>query len=383
MNFNPNEIDWSAVDQDTQIAAASSNAATTTKEASKMLKPKVGFHYLRLIPAGNALQKKPYLHLVQHPMKVPREDGNGTRDVFVLCWSHVLNDLIKLGDISLGGSKEKQGTMSIVSYLGQVGKINTQEFEKFRTYGCPMCKAFNYLNQMGVDREFKNKFYPQEQYFFNVIHRSKQPDGMPSFGDDNVYIFRMGKQNGGRIVTTINTMRKQANVNYLDINTGRDLMIQAVGELLMRRYPLMQFMDMSTPLNLGERTIHNLLDILVQSHHEYQKIVNMMKVSYGQALQQYQYAIPGDSAVMQAYPPVVSEAVHQAQQAIAQAQNPSQFAGQQVQVPQTPPPTNPYPAFGGNAGVNQQPVQSMYNDGDGVEYRNGILVNKSTGQPMF
>lgn len=380
--LDQNQIDWNAVDGDMQVASASTNASQTTKEASKFIKMKAGFHYLRIVPAGNPLQKKPYLHLVQHPVKTPKDDGTGFYDKFVLCWSSVLNDLVTLGDPNKGGSPQMQKERSIVSYLGQVKAIDNQQFELYRTHGCPLCKAYNHLQNMGVPNDDKKAFYPQEQYFFNVIHRSKQPDGMPSFGDDNVYIWRQAKRNGGQTVSVINTMRKQANINYLDINTGRDILIQATGEGLGRRYPVNQFLDFPSPLNLGERLTHNLLDILVASHNEYQKVVNLMKISYGKILQDHGYVIPGDTTVQAAYP-VVNQAAYQAQQAITQAQQPTQYAPgmvtqlpspvqQQVQVhPVTEPVTTP-PSY-----------DPSFQSGDQIIEKDGKLFNTRTGKFLF
>jgi hypothetical protein len=375
--INQNDIDWNAVDEDTQIAAASANAAQTTKKESPMLKPKIGFHYLRWVPAGNALQRKPYLHLVQHPIKVPRDDGTGLIDRFVLCWSYVLNDLVKLGDPNSGGNAEKQKTQSLVSYLGQVQKINQEEFKKYQTFGCPFCKAFNHLNQMGVANDVKNKFYPQEQYFFNVIHRSKQPDGMPGQGDDNVYIWRQAKRNGAALIATVNTMRKQASINYLDVNTGRDIILQAVGEGMLRRYPVCQFMDFPTPMNLGERTVHNLLDLVANSHIDYQKVVNMMKVTHGKLLQENGFIIAGDQAMAQQYQQ--TEASYQVQQAIAQAQSPSQFAAPTNVVP-SPQQVATHPNYpSGIPASDSSPTTANPN----IIEINGMAYDKRTGQPLF
>lgn len=371
--FNQNDIDWNAVDSDVQVAVASTNASQTTKEASKFIKLKAGFHYLRIVPAGNAHQKKPYLHVVQHPIKTPKDDGSGFMDTFVLCWSSVLNDLVTLGDPNKGGSPQMQKERSIVSYLGQVKAIDNQQFELYRTHGCPMCKAYNYLNQMGVANDVKKPFYPQEQYFFNVLHRSKQPDGMPSYGDDNVYIWRNAKRNGGQLVTVLNTMRKQANVNYLDIHNGRDILLQATGEGLGRRYPVCQFMDFPSPLNLGEKLTHNLLDIVVASNKEYQKVVNLMKISYGKVLQDHGYVIPGDTTITAAYP-VVNEAAHQAQQAITQAQQPVQYnAGNMQQIPIQP-------VVQQEATIGYDP---SFQSGDQIIEKEGKLFNVRTGKFLF
>lgn len=368
--LDQNQIDWNAVSEDAKATTTAMNttASQGKQEASKFIRLKAGFHYLRIVPAGNALQKKPYLHMVQHPMKVPREDGNGFMDAFILCWSHVLNDLVKLGN------PEAQKTRSIVSYLGQVQAINQEQFKMYQTYGCPMCKAYNHLNQMGVAQETKQKFYPAEQYFFNVIHRSFDPSGNPSFGDDNVYIWRQAKTNGKRLITTINTMRQNANINYLDINTGRDIILQATGEKLGRRYPVCQFTDFQTPLNLGERIPHNLLDIVVKSHYDYQKVVNFMKVTYGKLLSENGYVIPGDQAMTQQYGESITRVnpnvEHIANQSIAQVQNPSQFVAP-VSVVQTSP-------------VTAEPqFDPSFQSGDTIIEKDGKLFNTRTGKFLF
>jgi hypothetical protein len=292
-------------------------------------------------------------------------------DTFVLCWSFVLNDLVQLADPAKGGSPQLQKERSLVSYLGSIKAITQDEFTKYQTYGCPFCKAFNRLNEMGADNETKNKFYPKEQYFFNAIWRKTTFAGQPASGDDDVYIWRTSKTLANGMISTIQAMMEQAGVNYLDINTGRDVMLQATGEKLARRYPVCQFVERGSLMNLGERIPHNLLAVVEASNKEYQKAVNYMKATYGNVLQQYGHVIAGDQALTQAYGSA-QQTVQMANQMIAQNQNPSQFAAPSSIV--NPIPTTP---------VNPVPSQPMYSQGDGTYLKDGVLYNATTHQPMF
>lgn len=371
------DIDWNEVNKSVSSNTQTDTPGTPTAEKSVFMRMKAGFHHLRLVPAGNPLKRTYFLQIMQHPIKVPRDDGNGYMDQFVLCWSFLLTDLKSYSD------PNDQKTKTYISHLGSQKLLNQAEFTAYNTYGCPFCKIFNHLNNMGVDQETKNKFYPKEQFFFNVIWRSRTFSGMPASGDDNVYIWRNAKTAGNKLNKTINTMRNEAGINYLDINTGRDILLEATGEKLARRYPVLQFVDTGSPLNLGEKIPHNLLDVVNTSFKEYQKVVNYIKATYGELLRNNNYLIPGDTALTQAY----GQAAQTVNSHIAQIQTPSQVIvqpPQQVVMPPTP------PNFGDGSGmvgnVQQPQVQQFnpsYNQGDGTFVKDGVLYNALTGQPMF
>lgn len=379
------DIDWNEVNKSVSSNTQTDTPGTPTAEKSVFMRMKAGFHHLRLVPAGNPLKRTYFLQIMQHPIKVPRDDGQGYMDQFVLCWSFLLTDLKSYSD------PNDQKTKTYISHLGSQKLLNQAEFTAYNTYGCPFCKIFNHLNNMGVDQETKNKFYPKEQFFFNVIWRSRTFSGMPASGDDNVYIWRNAKTAGNKLNKTINTMRNEAGINYLDINTGRDILLEATGEKLARRYPVNQFVDTGSPLNLGEKIPHNLLDVVNTSFKEYQKVVNYIKATYGELLRNNNYLIPGDTALTQAY----GQAAQTVNSHIAQIQTPSQVIVQ--------PPAHPYPQavvapptppnFGDGSGmvgnVQQpapQPTQQFnpsYNQGEGTFVKDGVLYNALTGQPMF
>lgn len=369
--YNTNEMDWNEVGS--AINTGSSSNENTTNDKSVFLKLKAGFHHLRIVPTGNSLKKTFFVKLMQHPVKVPKDDGSGTMDQFVLCWSYILDDLMKLKDDPVA-----QKTKSFVSYLGSIKAITQDDFTKYQTYGCPFCKAFNRLNEMGADNETKNKFYPKQQFFFNAIWRKTTFAGQPATGDDEVYIWRTSKTMAGTIIGTIQAMMQQGGINYIDVNTGRDVLLQATGEKLARRYPTCQFVDRGTPLNLGERIPHNLLDVLSTSHKEYQKAVNYLKASFGEVLKNYGHVIAGDEALTAVYANAV-QAVNMANQAIAGNQESKILAQKTTEV------------------ANQWNQQQVVNDsnphipapqpawlpGDEMIEQGGKLVNKRTGQVMF
>lgn len=357
-----NEMDWNEVNRAANNAMTATHpAGSTASEKSIFMRMKAGFHHLRLVPAGNPLKRTYFLQIMQHPVKIPRDDGSGWQDKFVLCWSHMMNDLKQYA-----GNVEEQNTKTFISFLGSQKLLTKDEFTKYNTYGCPFCKVFNHLNQMGIETETKNKFYPKEQWFFNVIHRSQTFNGLPASGDDGVYIWRMAKTAGNKINKTITTMRDQAGVNYLDINTGRDLLVEATGEGLARRYPVVQFVDANTPLNLGEKIPHNLLDILTSSFFEYQKVVNFIKATYGELLRTNNYLIPGDQALTQAYGNSI-QTIDMVNQHITQQQTPSQVISP---VPTTV--ATPTPEF-----------DPSFQSGDVIENRDGKLFNTRTGKFLF
>lgn len=377
------EIDWNEVNKTVSTGFAGNDPANSgSGEKSVFLKVKAGFHHLRLVPSGNPLKKTFSLQVMQHPVKVPSDDGTRTLDKFVLCWSFLLNDLKSYTD------PNEQKTKTYISHLGSQKLLNQEQFTLYNTYGCPFCKIFNAFNQMGLPQETKNKFYPNEQWFFNVIFRSKNFNGMPASGDDEVYIWRQAKKSGNSIMTTIRTMREQAGVNFIDVNTGRDIIMQATGEGLGRRYPMLQFVEVGTPLNLGERIPHNLLKIINDSFMEYQKAVNCIKATYGELLKANNYLIPGDQALTQAYGNAV-QTVNMVNQHIAQHQTPSQV----IQPPQ--PNFNTQGTDTGRfstqepniANVPQSVPQEQFNpsfqSGDDIISVDGKLFNKRTGQFMF
>ena len=368
--MNTNEIDWNEVGNGQGGMMDGGNSSATSKEKSAFLKLKAGFHHLRLVPTGNQVKKTFYLEAVQHPVRVPKDDGSGWVDQFVLCWSWMLNDLMKLKD-----DPQAQKTKTYVSYLGSVKAINQEEFTKYQTYGCPFCKIFNRLNELGVDNETKNKFYPKRQFFFNAIWRDTNFSGQPASGDGDVYIWRTSKTIGESITNTIKTMMQQGGVNYVDINTGKDILLQATGEKLARRYPTCQFVDRGTPLNLGEKIPHNLLDILAVSNKEYQKAVNYIKASYGSLLMQYGYAIPGDTALTQ-YGQAQQAAVDATNKLIAQVNNPSQATPVNVLVQKTTEVAEQWQAQNSESDPSFQP-------GDQIVEKDGKLFNMRTGKYMF
>src|SRR5215475_9733208 len=176
-------------------------------------------------------------------------------------------------------------------------KMTQIDLDKFQNHGCPFCKAFAYMDAMGVDKEVKSPLYPRSSWNWNVIWRH---NGIS--GDGNIYIWGVTQTHFNALIQQIKQDKTQG-VFTLDPDKGFDLTLQATGEGLQRRYGSPTFDRMSSPANLREGDIpYDLAEVvLASSYKTYQDMVNNLKIGFGARLRELGYVIPGDISVEQAY----------------------------------------------------------------------------------
>lgn len=344
------DIDWDKLNQD--ATSSTSTSKYGGGEKSVFIKMKAGIHHLRIIPSGNDLEKLPYIRLMQHPVRYVKEDGQPAFS-FPLCWAYVMQNLKDKQ------TEEDRKTKSLLVYLINQQLLNQIESDKYQQNGCPFCKAFQFLNNHSVEAETRNKFYPKDQYLFNVLWRKRDLSG-----DNGIYIWRVSKTQFNNIINQIRLNKFELSNNPLDTATGKDLIVQATGEGLARRYPMIQFSSVQTPLNLTEQTPHNLLTVIDTAFKPYQETVNEMKLGFGKILAHYGYTIPGDMVISQQY-----------QNVSKVADNITQFAT----IPDPVPATTVRETIKPIEPTGIEPMR----EGDEVVYQGGKLINKRTGKEVF
>jgi len=346
------DVNWDAINAEVDKSLPTGKYGRNEKTI--FLKLPIGIHRLRIVPSGNATEQLPYLKIAEHTCTIPDPARPGERGKFtsVLCWRHLYENLI-----SKKSDEEKKKNSLIAGYLGANNLLDQDNYRKYKEFGCAWCKAHSFLNMHGVEQEVRSNFWPRDAIFWNVIYRQGTTGG-----DNKVYIWRQSKTQFNVIINTLKIIKDAGVSSYLDVNTGRDMMIQATGMGLARRYPILQFMGEASPLNIGEETPHSLeANVLGKGYRTYQDSVNILKQAYGKVLAAYGHIIQGDQIINEQYThnnslvaPVVNAAVQEA-------------------VP-------PYiPVLQAPTGSSISP----YKEGDEIVVVNGKLVNKRTGQEMF
>lgn len=291
--MNTYDMDWDAMAE--QANNIKGKHEYTEKSKSSFLKVPPGMHHLRIIPTGNATERLPYVKIVQHQANYKDEQGS-FRYGFVLCWKAVMDNLAKKQ------SEEDKKTKSHISYLGAVKLLDQINYRLYVEHGCPFCKVNQYLNMHGADKQVTSKFWANESYHFNVIWRATH-----NSGDNGVYVWKLSKQKFNLVINSIKIAKFElGGQDLLHPESGQDILMQAEGQGLSRRYPIIQFTGMPSPLNLGDRVPHDLMDAIGKSYRPYQDAVNLLKKWYGKILINYGYTIPGDQLISEQYQGVSS-----------------------------------------------------------------------------
>src|SRR5215475_14098927 len=213
------KVNWDKIDEDSKRTQSTSKYDSNDK--TLFLKVKQGIHKLRILPTGNKLDKIPYLQLSQHVVRLPNADGRIV-PTFMLCWNFILDN------INSKETVDEKKNDSILSYLMKMQKMTQIDLDKFQNHGCPFCKAFAYMDAMGVDKEVRNPLYPKNTWNWNVIWRH---NGIS--GDGNIYIWGVTQTHFNALIQQIKQDKTQG-VFTLDPDKGFDLTLQATGEGLQR-----------------------------------------------------------------------------------------------------------------------------------------------------
>lgn len=343
------DVNWDAINAETEKQLATGKYGM--KQPSVWLKLTPGVHTLRIVPSGNATERLPYLKIMEHAFSTKDEASGKPQFGSIICWRYLMDNLT-----SKKTQQEKEEN-SLIAYLGAQRLLDQENYKKYNEFGCPWCQAHSFLNMHGVEPEVRSKFWAREAYFWNVIWRKTEYTG-----DDRVYIWRQSKGGFGTVINSIR-IAKMAKMgeSYIDVNAGRDLMIQATGTGLQRRYPVIQFVGETSPLNLGDQTAHSLdTHVISKGYKTYQDAVNLLKQCHGKVLQAQGHVIKGDVVISQQY-----------QNAASIVQTPIQPAAQ---------------ALPSNIPIAQATVDidPSFMPGDTVVVNaQGVMVNSRTGKEMF
>lgn len=346
---NTYDVDWDKINEaaNKELPTGAYGRKSTAENIWLKLTP--GIHTLRIVPSGNQTEKLPYLQTSEHKYSGVDETG---RRVFgtITCWRYLYDNLMSKK------TPEEQKQNSLISYLGANNMLDQENYRKYKEFGCPWCTAHAFLTMHGVDKDVRKNLWPVTTYYWNVLHRRAK-----NTGDDRVYIWRQSNTQFKGIINTLRVVKETGNDNYLHVETGRDLMIQAEGVGLARRYPLIQFMGYPSTLNLGDQTPHHLeAKVLAAGWRTYQDSVNLLKQYHGDLLSKYGHIIQGDVIISKQYQHVGTMLADIAQpiQEIAKESIPIQQAT----------------TVGGI---------KPFSEGDEIVVVNGKLINKKTGQEVF
>lgn len=342
------DVNWDAINAD--VEKQLNTGKYGVKAPSVWLKLNPGVHTLRIVPSGNSTERLPYLKLMEHAFNTKDEASGKPQFGSIVCWRYLLENLTSKK------TDQEKAENSLISFLGAQRLLDQENYKKYMEFGCPWCQAHAFLNMHGVEQEVRSKFWAREAYFWNVIWRRTEYTG-----DDKVYIWRQGKGGFGTIINSIRIAKMaKSGENYIDVNSGRDVMVQATGTGLQRRYPVIQFVGETSPLNLGDQTAHNLeQNVVAKGFKTYQDAVNLLKQCHGKVLQAQGHQIKGDQVISQQYQTAV-QVLNTPIQPVASQMLPNSIPVQQV-------PTG---------------IEPM-KEGDEIIVVNGKLINKRTGKEMF
>src|SRR5262245_19119382 len=160
--FDNNTMNWGKIESDAVKNQSTSNVEQKAFERTVFAKFKAGMHKLRIVPIGNRLENIPYVEIRQHSYRMPNEKGVPT-SYFVMCWEFLLNNIKSFESI------EDKRTKSLLSYLVSNQKLDKNNQALYEQYGCPWCKAFQFMEYVGIDKNISNNFFMKQQWLFNFI----------------------------------------------------------------------------------------------------------------------------------------------------------------------------------------------------------------------
>lgn len=257
------DMDWDSINKMLDNAKTSSSSG----QASIYLKLTPGLHKIRIVPAGNDIDKMPFRKLVQHNWQ-----NVDKTPVFSMCWNYIYNN-----------------PTTVAQPLLKEQKLTKDDILLYKKHGCPMCKGLEVLDRAGLSKEAKQPLFPRDSYIWNVLLRPK--DNPKSGGD--LFVWNTSTKIWQSIIITIKEM-KSTGIDILNTESGFDWTIQADGEGLTRRYNVNAF-PAPKPLMLdADKRPHNLVEVGNQSFKSYQDTIDTLKGKYGKVFMSIGYEIPGD-----------------------------------------------------------------------------------------
>lgn len=284
--FDNNTMNWGKIDSDAVKNQSTSNVENKAFERTVFAKFKAGMHKLRIVPIGNRLENIPYLEIGQHSYKMPNEKGQPTT-YFVLCWEFLLSNIKSFESV------DDKRTKSLLSYLVGNKKLDEVNQKLYEQHGCPWCKAFQFMESVGIEKNVRNNFFMKQQWLWNVQWKH---NGFS--GDNKIYVWSISKKHFNHIINVLKQDR-QGGIYTLDPNNGFDHSWNATGgNDFSRRYDAPMFERVPSPLQLMPNDVpFDLVEIGCNSLKSYQDSVNLLKRAAGELLSSRGYAIPGDIAV--------------------------------------------------------------------------------------
>lgn len=274
------EINWKQFDED--AAASISTSQYGQSQKTIFLKVQQGMHKIRLLPVGNKLDNLPYMRTVQHNVATYVEGKQ--RVVFGLCWTYLYECLLAKK------TNDERRDNTIIGYLIKQGKLADAELKKYQEHGCPFCKAFEKMDLYGVEKETKNKFLKREQFLWNVVYRTYQGNG-----DNQIYVWGCSKTQFNKVVGFIRTY-KELGKSLLSMSNGYDIMMQATGEKLLRRYDVNVY-PQEVPVDIGQNIPYDLAELVSAGFKTYDEMCGMLRQGGATVLDAIGYSIPGYNPV--------------------------------------------------------------------------------------
>lgn len=254
-------LDWMDGLVDELAKNASSGGGNTQGVYFKM---EPGQHRVRVIPAGNDIDKVPYVVNIQHSYNVMTPEGKMSTS-FALCYNHIANNLKTLGKLLVDS--------------GQLSKVDMQ---MFKLHGCPGCAAVNKLQNAGLAKEVWMSSIAKTSYLVNILARA----------DSKVYVWNISKKVFGDIFSPVAEFAKDG-MNALHPITGFDVLVNATGAGFQRRYSVAMF-PKPVPLAMPEdQRFYNLYEVLAKGFRSYRDFSDLTMLSFGKYFTPAGISMPG------------------------------------------------------------------------------------------
>lgn len=145
--------------------------------------------------------------------------------------------------------------------------IKKEDLELFGKIGCVYCRISDTKKQL--EGKKANNTYAKTGYLWNIVDRA----------DNKVYVFRSG--NG-----LLDAMNMMYSVwpKIFDVNEGMDIMVNATGEKLGRRYTY-NLISNPTPLGVELNKLHDLDQCMADGYTNISEALELIVASYPQMVQ--------------------------------------------------------------------------------------------------
>jgi hypothetical protein len=208
------------------------------------LKLPAGLHQLRICPPWS--QEGSVCRMIVSHSNYKNKDGNLRMP---LCYRYCFTE------------------ENIALELKKRNVIKPEDLKYYGQFGCVYCRISDAKKAM--EGKKANTTFARSAYFWNVINRT----------DGKVYVFRTGSG----LLDAVTMMYGMYN-KFFDINEGFDIMVNAVGEKLQRRYT---YNPISNPTKLGVELdkLHDLDNVMADGYTNLSEALELIVASYPQMVQ--------------------------------------------------------------------------------------------------